>query len=781
MDKKYDVDDILAEIKRKKAAQHQAPASPAHREAEPDIDRLLHDIRGEGPAAAAPTQPAPAYAPPAVSPPDWPAEPADPAPRAGRGAPRPAASEATMRFAPPLAEPEPEDTAAKLPGFDPAAWQEALGDRPQKAERRGNVRQLFGRVQPSPEPEEEIAFPDEEEPPETFEQSRQRRVSAFRYHAPEEESPLTELPEEGEPEQGAVIDDYDRPEDAPSVRNDLGKTLTSLFIRLFVMAGLFVVLLYLGLSLKNTALTLPTFMHPETAMRNFLMVNTGLLILAALFCNTTVGGGMLALFTGKADNDTLTACATILCIVQGVVLCAFPEQVNTPGLYLYAPVAALGLIFNLIGKIVLVKRVIRNFRMVASDREKMALIPVEDRALARELTRGLDVESAQVVCCARAGFLTGFLENSYAEDYADNLSRIVAPVCLAGGLVVGLLSYLFDKNVFLALSVFAAVLCVCAQFSSTLVGALPMARAGKRLLRAGAMLSGYAAVERLQKVTTVAVRESDLFPQGNVVLHGIKAFSEGQIDNAILDVASVICASGGSLREIFLNMIGGNLSMLKPVDSLSYEDGMGISAWVGGKRVLIGNAQLLMAHGVETPSQDFEERYRSSGRDLLYLSNSGELTAMFLLSYLPDEQVAQELGRLQEREMALLVHTTDPNITPAKISDIYGYPLDLIKLVPSGVFDAFEQVAGERERAPSYAAYSGHAAGLFAMLRMIPEVKQSILMGVILQMAGTVIGYAMVTFFACMGGMNSASFVALMIFQLFWVLAVAVVPNLRRW
>lgn len=778
MDKKYDVDDILAEIKRKKSAQHQAPASPARQE-EPDIDRLLHDIRGEQPASAAPAPPAQAYTPQAPAPrPMPPEEQSAPTPQASRPAPRPSAAENTMRFALPLQEEE--EAPVKLPGFDPAAWQEALGDAPQKAERRGNVRQLFGRVQPHAEPEE-LDFPEEEEQPEEFEQRRQRRVNAFRYHAPEEEASPLEPPEDEEPEQGAVIDDYDQPEDAPSVRNDLGKTLTSLFIRLFVMAGLFVVLLYLGLSLKNTALTLPTFMHPETAMRNFLMVNTGVLILSALFCNTTVGGGMLALFTGKADNDTLAACATILCIVQGVVLCAFPEQVNTPGLYLYAPVAALALIFNLIGKIVLVKRIIRNFRMVASDREKMALVPVEDRALARELTRGLDVESAQVVCCARAGFLTGFLENSYSEDYADNLSRISAPVCLAGGLVVGLLSYLFDKNVFLALSVFTAVLCVCAQFSSTLVGALPMARASKRLLRAGAMLSGYAAVERFQKTTTVAVRESDLFPQGNVVLHGIKAFSEGQIDSAILDVASVICASGGSLREIFLNMIGGNLSMLKPVDSLSYEDGMGISAWVGGKRVLIGNAQLLMAHGIETPSQDFEERYRSSGRDLLYLSNSGELTAMFLLSYLPDEQVAQELTRLQEREMALLVHTTDPNITPAKISDIYGYPLDLIKLVPSSVFDAYEDVAGERERAPSYAAYSGHAAGLFAMLRMIPEIKQAILMGVILQMAGTIIGYAMVTFFACMGGMNSASFVALLIFQLFWVLAVAVVPNLRRW
>lgn len=31
-------------------------------------------------------------------------------------------------------------------------------------------------------------------------------------------------------------------------------------------------------------------------------------------------------------------------------------------------------------------------------------------------------------------------------------------------------------------------------------------------------------------------------------------------------------------------MIGGNRRMLKKVDSLMYEDGMGLSAWVDGKR-----------------------------------------------------------------------------------------------------------------------------------------------------------------------------------------------------
>ncbi len=230
-----------------------------------------------------------------------------------------------------------------------------------------------------------------------------------------------------------MIDDYNTPEDAPSVRNDLRVTLTSLLTRLGITAICFILLLYLGIALHNIHLALPTFMHPETEMRNFMMVNTGILVVAALVCNSTVGGGMLSLFTGRADNDSLTASATILCLVQGMVLCVFPERVPDSGIHIYLPIAALALIFNTVGKILMIKRIMRGFKVVSSDKEKNAVGNMQDQGLARELVRGLDVETTQVDCSTKTKFLTRFLELSYAEDLSENISRIAAPICLAAG------------------------------------------------------------------------------------------------------------------------------------------------------------------------------------------------------------------------------------------------------------------------------------------------------------------------------------------------------------
>ena len=91
--------------------------------------------------------------------------------------------------------------------------------------------------------------------------------------------------------------------------------------------------------------------------------------------------------------------------------------------------------------------------------------------------------------------------------------------------------------------------------------------------------------------------------------HGIKTFGQRRIDEAILDAASVVCSCETTLADIFLQVIEGKQDILKPVDSVVYEDGMGLSAWVDSKRVLIGNRELMLNHGVDIPSKDYEERY----------------------------------------------------------------------------------------------------------------------------------------------------------------------------
>ena len=86
-----------------------------------------------------------------------------------------------------------------------------------------------------------------------------------------------------------------------------------------------------------------------------------------------------------------------------------------------------------------------------------------------------------------------------------------------------------------------------------------------------------------------------------MLLHGIKTFAGARIDEAILDAAAVSIAAGGPLSSVFRRIIQNRTDILKEVDTLVYEQDMGMSGWVGGRRVLIGNRRLLENHGVDVP------------------------------------------------------------------------------------------------------------------------------------------------------------------------------------
>lgn len=603
-----------------------------------------------------------------------------------------------------------------------------------------------------------------------FQDQRQKKAAQFRLNAPLEEEPIQRADE---------LDDYDSPEDAPSVAKDISSTKMRLWVQLVLLILLFGISTYFAFS-KNLPLPLPEFMFPERDMQTFLGVNLGVMIAAAVVSCTTVGGGLINLFTLKADNDSAVALATVAAIGQGVALVIGFEHMATPGVHFYFPIVIAGLLFNILGKLFLISRVQKNFRVVSSDYEKHALLMVGDRNLSQEMTQGLDLEEPHVAYSAPAEFLTRFLDCSYSEDQSESISRISTPILAGFSLLASIVSYFISRDLYLTLTVFTATLCICAPFTSAIVGNLPLYRGARILSKSGAMIAGYEALDHFDDAGALALNVNELFEDGSMTLHGIKAFADQRIDEAIVDAASVIAACGGLLTDIFMQMIGGKEELLKPVDDLVYEDGMGLSAWVDGKRVLIGSRELMLNHEIQTPDRDYELKFRRDGREVLYISNSGELTAMFIVSYNPSPDVVDELAELIDRNISLIIHTTDPNVTSQKVSDLFSYPSDLIKILPAKLYGEFDQLTSPRKRARAEIAYTGSILSKLQVFKTVATLKRSVTTGTVIQLAGLVLGYALVIFFAFTGSMSLMGFESMLLFQMFFALAAIIVPSLKR-
>ena len=599
------------------------------------------------------------------------------------------------------------------------------------------------------------------------------------------------VPEEF-PEESEELEDYSSPKDKEAILHDMRSIKSGLLIRIAGMIVLFALSLYLSLAARDIQiggelLPLPTFIQPELHLRSYMVCLCVVSAIGAIVCANTVGGGLLALLKFRANTDTLPMLAMLGTLAQGICFIIKPEFFSTDkadfgsNLYLFFPVALLILLFNLIGKLLVILRIQQNFKLVASEKRKHAAVFLKDRTLLRELSRGLSMEEYTIAYPETSRFLSNFLDNSYSEDHAENMSRVLAPVCLLAGIVLSVLAYLFNKNAAEAVSTFTAIMCVSAPLTSTIAANLPLYRLARRLIPAGAMVSGYSAVDAFSRTEAVVLDAKDLFRPSDIILHGIKPFDKSQIDSVILDAASVVCNTDGMLTDVFNKIIGSNRSMLRPVENVTYEDSMGLSAWVDGKRVLVGNRELMVNHGVEVPSNDYEMRYVKDRKNIVYLANSGQLSAMFVISYRPNKQTREQLDKLSERGMYLIINTSDPNITAEKIHAAYDFPMEQIKLMPAKFHAAYESLTAEKDRSPAKIGFIGSSRMMVTAILDCFVARTAIDQAVLIQMIALVAGYALVALFSLMGNLSYLSILHLILFQAVWAIIGTVVPNLKRY
>ena len=574
--------------------------------------------------------------------------------------------------------------------------------------------------------------------------------------------------------------EYKKPSDAPSVLRDTQDIKRSIFIRLVVTGVCFVVLLYLSLC-NLYPLPLYNPVCPEVDMRLYLMTNLAVMIIAAMASNNVIGNGLISLVTLRADYDTPAALAVLASIAHAVAAIVVGDFLFTGQGSIYLSAAALGLVTNALGKHMTISRIERNFSVVTADTERTGEYLITDRNLAAVLSDGLDLDEPVISYAAKTEFPEDFLRISYSEDETESLGRIAVPLFLFFSAVMALASsLLFKLDGMQALTVFCVAVCITSPLTGTIAGSLPLLRASDRLSREGSLLTGHETLEKFENVNAVLLDANELYPAGCVVLHGIKAFAQSRIDEAIIDAASIMCSVDGVLKEVFMGIIGGKTSILKPVGAVVFDDGLGMSAVVDGKSVLIGNRDLMVRRNIDTPSRDFEKRFIKSNREILYLANSGEVTAMFVLSYKPSPDMLPQINALERQGINLIVRSSDPNITVPKIASDFGFPEEWITLVPAEVMNQSIRYTAPRARGMCHLASLSGASARLRALAAVHTLHRANRAGIFIQLAGLVFGYALTAFLAFTGSITAIGFVQLIAFGLFWALMVVLLPNLGK-
>ena len=565
------------------------------------------------------------------------------------------------------------------------------------------------------------------------------------------------------------------PNQEAEIRVNINLLRNAVFFRTVSLAVLTVIGAFLAIGESSYTLLYPALSQLMTVRGYcFLHLILGLLILFITF--PTVINGMRKLFHREADSDTIAAMPLIPCLLTVLATIFVPEPMQHNLVHIFLPVSSFILLMNSIGKLFIIRRATRNFALLTKNFEKYIVTCVQSETAAEELTRGVVQDYPILATIRKTKQMSDFLRHTYASDLADRFSKKLAPI-VAGislllaaaitGIRIGVLETPAENIPFFC-SVLTMLLTAGCSAGIPLTVNLPLDRASKRLCPHGCTLLGYQSVDDFYDVNSILVPAATLFPKQSITISGIKNFSGFQVEEALLDAASMVYAADSILQNAFAALVeekdGG---MLYQVEDCSYEDNLGICGWIRHRRVLLGNWEMMMAHHVEgMPTKVRELEMTSGSQDVLYLSVSGVVAGMFVIDITADPMVKRQMQRLKEEQISVIVKSVDSCITLQRLTTLFGVPDSMLKILPSADNDLYEKETAPLQDVSASTIHDGSFFGTARLLLEARSIKRAATTGLLLQVIAVILGLSICIGYILVNGYDNITSQTLLFFQL---------------
>ena len=484
---------------------------------------------------------------------------------------------------------------------------------------------------------------------------------------------------------------------------------------------------------------------------------------------------------GVLASAAITALAVVGAALQNAALLFDAKNFDPEAVTLFAPVAALLLCGNALGKWLQIRAVCANFALASSGEEHAAAFLLEKEQLAKRLCDGLGEPEPRLLLNRPTALVKGFLRQSFSPRAADAMVQKLCWGLGGAALVCAVVAGVKGGGVISALSGLAAALSLSAPLAATLVYALPTSLMQQATSRCGAVVPGPSAVETLGSANTVLLSARELFPAGSVRLHGIKTFEKERIDIAILYAASLLSPSCETLRGVFMGMLDNNEKLLAGVENASVEIGYGFTGWIEHRRVLLGSREMMKRHDIEVPSLDYEKKYTKNGqRSPIYLAVAGKLFGMFLVSYRPDRRAAETLDSLAQSGISVLVQADDFNITAPLVAATYGIPEGTVKVLSQHEQDALETELAYRPESEGVMMHTGACASFLGGMRAAARAAAGERLAGVVQTAAVTLGAVLSVALGFYEGLTGLSLGTVLAYQLVWCAIIASVPFAKK-
>lgn len=580
-------------------------------------------------------------------------------------------------------------------------------------------------------------------------------------------------------ENSKPVEDYTGEEDEKSILYELNHNIRKLFMRSLlsgIIAAVVVVLAIVTRLFPNAICSAVPFAPAAYAILLFILMAASLVLNRVAMLS-----GLSPLVHIKGNSDTAVAVAGAAGMVQIIVSFFCLGDLNGFHVNYYTVIPMLAFFANNVGKLYMVLRVKDNFKFVSSKGQKYASKIYNNESVAMQMMSGTAADRPIIAYQHKTKFPSNFLKISYAPDPSEDLASKLAPITTIASIIIAVMYGVVKLSFADALNAFALITAVSVPVATLLSVNAPVRKLCKTLLSYGSMLSGYPSVKQFCDSTAIMIDANELFPAESISLEGIKTFEDYGIDESLLCGIAILKEAQNPIANAFDSVVAETEETLPEVESVLYEDEIGLVGWIKSERILVGSRTLMEKYSVEVPNMEYEEKYTSQGRQVTYLSRAGRLVAMFVTRYTPDAQLKAEMQRAETNGISFLIRTTDYNVTNDLIAKLYDLFYRSIKVLPTGLGNVLKEAEDTvEETSRSYLITNGKAASLARAVTGCVKIKHNISLSIIIQLIAVIFGLLVASTLSLYAGVQVMGSLEVLIYALFWGAAAVFAPAVQK-
>lgn len=580
-------------------------------------------------------------------------------------------------------------------------------------------------------------------------------------------------------ENSKPVEDYTGEEDEKSILYELNHNIRKLFMRSLlsgIIAAVVVVLTIVTRIFPSAICSAVPFAPAAYAILLFVLMAASLVLNRVAMLS-----GLSPLVHIKGNSDTAVAVAGAAGMVQIIVSFFCLGDLNGFHVNYYTVIPMLAFFANNVGKLYMVLRVKDNFKFVSSKGQKYASKIYNNESVAMQMMSGTAADRPIIAYQHKTEFPSNFLKISYAPDPSEDLASKLAPITTIASIIIAVMYGVVKLSFADALNAFALITAVSVPVATLLSVNAPVRKLCKTLLSYGSMLSGYPSVKQFCDSTAIMIDANELFPAESISLEGIKTFEDYSIDESLLCGIAILKEAQNPIANAFDSVVAETEETLPEVESVLYEDEIGLVGWIKSERILVGSRTLMEKYSVEVPNMEYEEKYTSRGRQVTYLSRAGRLVAMFVTRYTPDAQLKAEMQRAETNGISFLIRTTDYNVTNDLVAKLYDLFYRSIKVLPTGLGNVLKEAEDTvEETSRSYLITNGKAASLARAVTGCVKIKHNISLSIIIQLIAVIFGLLVASTLSLYAGVQVMGSLEVLIYALFWGAAAVFAPAVQK-